>query len=101
VDDNAKIVLWLNEFWGKVEVEGNPFTATKIFKTAAPKVAGVVRIEQRNPDTFGADIREMTEKHQTFADIQAGTDFGMMAKQRLKRVMADVTAELDRVKWDE
>ncbi|OTP72168.1 hypothetical protein PAMC26577_21650 [Caballeronia sordidicola] len=42
----------------------------------------------------------MTEKHQTFADIQAGTDFGMFAKQRLKRVFDDVTTELDSVKWE-
>ncbi|TAM01713.1 MAG: conjugal transfer protein TraL [Paraburkholderia sp.] len=99
VDDHAKIVLWLNEFWGKVEVDGHPFTATKVFKAASPKVAGVVKIEQRNPDTFGADVRAMTEKHQTFNDIQVGSDFGMMAKQRLKRVMGDVFTELDQVKW--
>ncbi|MFM0342437.1 P-loop NTPase family protein [Paraburkholderia fungorum] len=101
VDTNAKIVLWLNEFWGKVEVDGNPFTATKLFKQAAQKVAGVVRVEQRNPDTFGADVRLMTEKHQTFADIEAGGGFDMMAKLRLNKVRQSVAAELDGVKWDE
>jgi hypothetical protein len=76
VDENAKIVLWLNEFWGKVEIDGNPFVSTKLFKLIAPKVAGVVRIEQWPPDTFGVDIREMTERHETFADIHAGTHLG-------------------------
>lgn len=103
VNDFARIIVWENEFWGRVEYEGaNPITATKLFKDAdkARKIAGVVKIVDRSQsDTFVGDMKQMTERHMTLADVMASGDFSFLAKNRLQKVVAEIFVELDRVDW--
>lgn len=102
VNNFAKVVVWENEFWGKVEYDGHPITASKIFKDAdrSGKIAGVVKIIDRSQsDTFVGDMKQMTERHMTLADVMASGDFNFLAKNRLQKVYAGVFAELDKVSW--
>lgn len=102
VNGFARVVVWENEFWGKVEYNGYPITASKLFKEAdkAGKIAGVVRIIDRSQsDTFVGDIKQMTENHMTLADVMDSSDFNFLAKNRLHKVVNDVFAELDKVNW--
>lgn len=102
VNKYARVVVWENEFWGEVEYEGNPITSSKLFKEAdkAGKIAGVVKIVDRSQsDTFVNDMKQMTSKHMTLADVMASDEFNFLAKNRLKKIMGDVFAELDKVNW--
>lgn len=102
VNQHAQVVVWENEFWGQVEYEGHPITATKLFKEAdkAGKIAGIVKIVDRSrSDTFVEDMKKMTSKHMTLADVNASEEFSFLAKNRLKKVVDSVFAELDNVKW--
>jgi hypothetical protein len=102
VDENAKIVVWQNEFWGPVEFDGYPITASKLYQEAfrAGRIAGTVRIADRSQsDTFIGDIKQMTECHMTLNEVMASPDFGFLAKNRLKKVVSEVFDELDRVEW--
>jgi len=102
VNNFAKVVVWENEFWGKVEYEGHPITASKIFKEAdkSGKIAGVVKIIDRSQsDTFVGDMIQMTKSHMTLADVMASSDFNFLAKNRLQKVVNGVFAELDKVTW--
>lgn len=102
VDGHAKVVVWENEFWGPVEFDGHRVQEGAIFQEArrAGKIAGIVRIADRSQsDTFTGDIKQMTESHLTLPEVLASQEFTFLAKNRLRRVIGDVFAELDRVDW--
>jgi hypothetical protein len=102
VNDFAKVVIWENEFWGKVEYDGHPITDSKLFKDAdkAGKISGVVKIVDRSQsDTFVGDMKQMTENHMTLTDVMASSDFNFLAKNRLQKIVGEVFAELNKVNW--
>lgn len=102
VNKYAKVVVWENEFFGKIEFDGLPVTASKPYKEAekAGKIAGLVKIIDRSQsDTFISDMKQMTGKNMTLADVLASEDFNFLAKNRLKKVVGDVFSELDKVTW--
>ena len=102
VNQHAKVVVWENEFWGPVEYEDHPITATKLFKESdkAGKIAGIVKIIDRSQsDAFVEDMKKMTSKHMTIADVNASEEFNFLAKNRLKKIVDSVFAELDHVTW--
>ena len=97
-----RVVIWENEFWGKVEFDGVPITASKLYKEAdkAGKIAGVVKIIDRSQsDTFTGDIKQMTQANLTLAEVIDSPDFSFLAKNRLKKFVGDVFAELDKINW--
>lgn len=91
------IVVWLNEFFGAIEHNGKAFNEMKAYTENASKVRGIVRIAKRNQDTFGRDIEEMASRKLTFGEVLGGSDFTIMAKQRIKTVQKDIFAQLDEV----
>lgn len=102
VNNFAKVVVWENEFWGKVEYDGHPITASKIFKDAdkSGKIAGVVKIIDRSQsDTFVGDMKQMTESHMTLTDVMASSNFNFLVKNRLQKVVSGVFSELNTVAW--
>ncbi|MDD4977306.1 MAG: P-loop NTPase [Gallionella sp.] len=99
VNNHAKVVVWENEFWGKVEFDGLPISAGKLFREAekAGKIAGIVKIIDRSQsDTFTGDMKQMTERNMTLADVMDSSDFSFLAKNRLQKVVKEVFAELDK-----
>jgi hypothetical protein len=102
VNKFAKVVVWENEFWGKIDFNGHPLTDGKLYKEAdkAGKIAGVVNIVNRSQsDTFVDDMKQMTGRSMTLADVMASPDFNFIAKNRLKKVVGEVFAELDKITW--
>lgn len=100
VGDKATIVLWLNEFWGPIEFDGQPITSLALFEKNQDKIAGLVRIENRgNSDAFTTDVKLMTENHLTLDDVLNSTEFGVVAKSRLRKVVNAVFEELESVEW--
>ncbi len=55
----------------------------------------MLRLPQRTPATFGADLQEMMKRHLTFAEAIASPDFPIMARQRLTKVQQDIFAQLE------
>jgi hypothetical protein len=99
--DNS-MVVWLNEFFGPIEHvvdESNrkTFVEMKAYTRNVEKVRGIVRIPKRNQDTFGRDIESMATQRLTFKQIQDGSNFSIMARQRLKTVERDLFGQLDEV----
>lgn len=94
---NENIYVWLNPFFGDIDINGKAFIETKFFKENQSKIKAVINIDQKNPDTFGKDISDMMSHHLTFDEAQENDVFKLMAKQRLKQVQRDMFAELDRV----
>jgi hypothetical protein len=78
------IVVWLNEYFGSVLQNGQPFRETAVCKKHANKVQGSVAIVRRTADTFGRDVEDMIRQKMTFEEALNGSGFTIMAKQRLR-----------------
>ena len=89
-----KLVAWLNEFQGEIE-QGKSFKDFKAVQHNASKFIGQVTLQNRNPDTFGKDIRRMTEDSITFNQVLEDKSYTLIPKQRLKQVRDDVYRQLD------
>lgn len=95
----AAVVVWQNEFFGEVEHEGKRFEDSGIFKEHRKKIAGVIKIERRNNDTFGKDVELMVKNKMTFDEALKSDTFGIMPRQRLKMVKDALYAQLDAIEF--
>ena len=89
------IVVWLNGYAGPIEYQGKKFEEMSFYQDHADKVAGIIRIPERDPQTFGTDIRMMVERNLTFAEALENAEFSIMAKRRLKMMRDDLFGKLD------
>lgn len=91
------IVVWLNEYFGSVLQNGQPFRETAVCKKHANKVQGSVAIVRRTADTFGRDVEDMIRQKMTFEEALNGSGFTIMAKQRLRVVQRELFEQLDAI----
>lgn len=92
----AEVVVWLNDFRGSVEQE-KPFDQFKVYKDFKDQIIGIVHIPNRNPDTFGKDLEEMTSKNLSLSEAITSDVFGLMPRQRLRTVQRDLWEKLKQV----
>jgi len=91
------LVVWLNEYFGPVLQDGVPFCETEVCRTHASKVHGSVAIVRRTADTFGRDVEQMISRKMTFEEALHGSDFTIMAKQRLRVIQRELFEQLDAI----
>ncbi len=89
-----RVVIWKNEYSGRVEKNGKPFEEMRVFKQNEERIYGVATLEQRTGSSFNYDIQQMIEARLTFSEAIESDRFGLMARQRIKKVWADVTHQL-------
>lgn len=94
LDIKASVVVWLNNYWGNVELNNKEFQDWQVYQDHIKQVVGVIQLENLNPDTFGKDIKQMTSDHLTFDEVMQSSKYTLMPKQRLKRVQRDVFNQL-------
>jgi hypothetical protein len=92
------IVVWLNEYFGEIQGnEGRPFEDLKVAQEHAAKLAGSVTIRERNPNTFGDDVKQMLERRLTFDAAIKSEEFSLVSKQRLAIIRRDLFEQLDKL----
>ena len=97
---DTPIILWENEHFGLLQTPaGKIFTESQTFNEHAGSVRGRIRLAQRNPDTFGADIKKMNTARMTLDEVMQSEKFNVMEKQRIKLVYRDIFDQLDNVEW--
>ena len=94
---DRSIVVWINEFFGRVEHDGKPFLEMKAFTDNEAKVCGAIGIPRRNYETFGRDVESVIAQKLTFEEAIRDASLSLMAKQRLKVVQRDLFEQLDRL----
>lgn len=92
--ESAQVVAWINEFQGPIEHDGKTFEQMKAYTTNRHRVAGLIRITRQTSETFGKDLELMLARKLTFADVDAGTEFGLMAKQRLRMIKTAIFGQM-------
>src|SRR3984957_9865496 len=91
------IVVWVNEYFGRVEADGKKFSEMAAYRDNADKVCGAVIFTKRNQDTFGRDVEDMVSAKLTFQEAITTARGTIMAKQRLKMVQRDLFEQLDKL----
>ena len=94
---NRNIVVWVNEYFGKIEADGKKLSDMAAFRDNADKVCGAVVFAKRNQDTFGRDLEDMISAKLTFEEAVAQSKLPIMAKQRLKVVQRDLFEQLEKI----
>lgn len=92
---HPKIVVWLNNFQGNINQPGKTFTDFSIYKKHSHRIKVIIDLPNRNPDTFGKDIRSMTEASLTFDEVFCTKQFSLIPRQRLRQVQNDVYLQLN------
>jgi len=89
-EDDGKIVVWLNPYFGIVESQGVGFRNMPVFLGNAHNVAAVLDIPNFPHDTFGRDLIDMLQERKTFADAIADERITIMNRHRLKMMQKDI-----------
>lgn len=92
----APIVVWLNEYFGKVAAAGKSFEEGKLYKAHQDRVEAIVTVPGVKPETFGHDMHMMLTRRNTFAEAMANPEFSIMARQRLKMMQRTLYGNMDR-----
>lgn len=91
----AEMIVWLNEYFGPVSIDGQGFEQTGIYAKHKARILGLVTIHQRSGATFGRDVGEMLKAKLTFEEAIMSQKFNLMAKQRIKMVKDALKIQLE------
>ncbi len=91
------IIVWINEYFGRVEHEGKPFLEMNAYHDNKHRVFGTVAIVKRNHQTFGRDMEEAISQKLTLEEAIREGHFSIMSKQRLKVIQREIFEQLDQL----
>lgn len=96
--EQVRIVVWLNEHFGKIEADGKTFDEMKIYAKNKDRVKGVVRLEKQS-QTFASAMEKMLTAKRTFAEVNMCESpyFDVMQKSRLFRIKTDIYSRINSV----
>ena len=97
---NIKMVVWLNHNQNKITFENNRlFSDLLIYRQNADRILGIIELAQRNAETFGVDIKEMTQRHLTVAEVKANADkrWKLTEIQRINLFYKDICEQLHQI----
>jgi hypothetical protein len=93
---DVKIIVWLNEFFGKIEGDGKKFIEMSVYNENKANVAGIITLSTRNMH-YAKNMKEMLDKKMTFEEAIASADFDIVAKQRLTIIKRELFEQLEKI----
>jgi CobQ/CobB/MinD/ParA nucleotide binding domain len=94
------VIVWLNEYFGEISRDGKSFDEFRVAEEQAAKLLGTVVIRERNPNTYGDDMRQMLSKRLTFEEAIRLAEFSLVSKQRLTIIRRELFEQLDRIEME-
>jgi hypothetical protein len=88
-------VVWLNPYWGPIELEGKSFEQMKSYTTHKARVTAIIKMPVLKEETYGRDFSEMLQERLTFDEALAMPSRSIMTRQRLKLVKTQLYAQLE------
>ncbi len=76
-------VVWLNPYWGPIELEGKSFEQMKAYREHKDRILAIIPLPDLKKETFGRDLSDMLQAHLTFDEAIALPSLTIMARQRL------------------
>lgn len=96
----APVVVWENEYFGKVERDGVKFIDTKIFKEHQNRILGVVKLAKYDSDTYKKDVETMTSNLLTFDEVMLSPLFFTFNRHRIQKVKTAIYSQLGQIEFD-
>ena len=93
--EDHSIVLWINEYFGRIERDGRQLHEMPVYQENAGRVLGSVVIPRRNQDTFGRDVEDVITRKLTLQEAIDSAGFPIMMRQRLKVMQRELFDQLD------
>lgn len=90
---NVKIILWLNEFMGKIKAK--EFSYEGIVREDG-EFHACIRLAKLNAHTFGGDVRRMLTKYLSFEEALNSNEFSAKAKARLAITRDSLYASIEK-----
>ncbi len=81
---SVNTVVWLNEYFGKIETDGKTFERMKVYQNNKADIYGLVTIPEMSKETFGIDIQQMLEDRVTFNQYIKSDTYMIIPRQRIK-----------------
>ena len=94
---DQNVILWVNEYFGRIERDGRGLADLPVFQANASKVCGSVAIPKRNKDTYGRDLEDLLRRKLTFKEALESSEFSIMARQRIKLVQRELFEQLSKL----
>lgn len=92
----SRVVVWKNEFFGRLEKNGKSFEDSSLYKNRQNQIDAIVTLKAVKKELFGVDIEQMLKSRLTFHEALASPEFKSMSRQRLKLTWEDISAQLQR-----
>ena len=80
---DVPFVVWLNPYWGPIELEGKSFEQMKAYREHKDRISAIIPLPDLKKETFGRDLSDMLQAHLTFEEAMALSSITIMARQRL------------------
>ena len=80
---DVQFIVWLNPYWGPIELKGKTFEEMKAYLENKDRVAAIIRLPDLKKETFGQDLSNMLQNHVTFDEAIASSTIMIMERQRL------------------
>lgn len=93
----AQVVIWKNNYFGDVSVNGCAIEDLPVLKKFKEKILGFVTLDKLTQDTFGKDMQIMITNKLTFAEAMESDLFTMMPRQRLKIIERKINDQLENI----
>lgn len=94
------IIVWLNEYFGRIERDGKKFNQMSAFQESESRVYGSVHLPRRNPDTFERDLEDVISQKLTIDEAIRDGAFSLVSKQRMKIMQREWFEQLDKLELD-
>ena len=79
---------------------GKPFEQFRVVEEQAHKLLGTAVIRERNPNTYGDDMRLMLARRLAFQEAIRLGEFSLVSKQRLEIIQRELFEQLDRIEME-
>jgi len=97
--NERNVVVWVNDYFGKVERDGKRFDEMTAYTASEDKVFGSMHLARLNPQTFGRDLESVISRKLTLEEAIREGHFTLMTKQRLKMIQRDWFEQLDAISF--
>ena len=94
---DCPVVIWENEYFGPVEMNGKRFIQTSGYDQFKSRVLGRVSLEKKNHKTAEADLRSMHARRLTWDEALENEGFMTMQRNRLKVMRRDIDEQLEKI----
>ena len=91
------MVVWENEFFGPVSLNGKRFVQTSGYEQFKDRILGVVRLAKGDPKQSEKDMVTMNTRRLTWDQALSDSSFMLMQRQRLTVMRREINRQLDEI----